>query len=79
MRDPVTEFKKEGYQMFENFLNEFKYGSLQALFNVELMPEEQPQAEVVQEEKPPEERKPKAPKPRKLKDRLKERQNKKPQ
>ncbi|RTZ68148.1 MAG: preprotein translocase subunit SecA, partial [Aquificaceae bacterium] len=77
MRDPVTEFKKEGYQMFENFLNEFKYATLQALFHVELMPEEPLQTEVEEINEPTEERKPRAPKPRKLKDRLKERQRKK--
>ena len=43
MRDPVTEFKKEAYQMFENFLNEFKYGALQSLFRVELAPQEEVQ------------------------------------
>ena len=43
MRDPVTEFKKEAYQMFETFLNEFKYGALQSLFKVELAPQEEAQ------------------------------------
>jgi len=47
-RDPVTEYKKEAYQMFENFLNEFKFGVLQSLFHVELAPQEpQPTAETV--------------------------------
>jgi hypothetical protein len=47
-RDPVTEYKKEAYQMFENFLNEFKFGVLQSLFRVELAPQEpQPTAETV--------------------------------
>ena len=43
MRDPITEFKKEAYQMFENFLNEFKYGVLQSLFRVEFAPQEEVQ------------------------------------
>ncbi len=81
MRDPVTEFKKEAYQMFENFLNEFKFGTIQSLMRVELA--QQPQeVEVVEqptqegENTPPqpvEEKKPRVPRPRKLKDRLKER------
>ena len=79
MKDPVTEFKKEGYHMFENFLNEFKYAALKGLFHVELMPEEPPQREIKEANATAEEKKPKAPKPRKLKDRLKERQRKGPQ
>ncbi len=39
-RDPVTEYKKEAYEMFENFLNEFKFGVLKSLFHVELAPQE---------------------------------------
>jgi len=39
-RDPITEYKKEAYQMFENFLNEFKYGVLRSIFNIQLAPEE---------------------------------------
>ncbi len=34
-RDPVTEYKREAYEMFENFLNEYKYGVLQSLFHVQ--------------------------------------------
>ena len=40
MRDPVTEYKKEAYHMFENFLNEFKYATLQSLFRIEFAQEE---------------------------------------
>jgi len=89
MRDPVTEFKKEAYEMFENFLNEFKFGTLQSLFRVELAPQEEvqeaqpsqgteqnptpPAGEPINNENPLGDRKPRTPKPRKLKDRLKER------
>ncbi len=44
MRDPVTEYKREAFEMFENFLNEFKYAALNSLFRVELAPQQpQPQ------------------------------------
>jgi preprotein translocase subunit SecA len=46
-RDPVTEYKKEAYQMFENFLNEFKFGVLRSLFNVEIAPQEPQPTQVV--------------------------------
>ena len=88
MRDPVTEFKKEGFEMFENFLSEFKYGTIQSLLRVEFaQPQEEQQPSLPQETQPlqtssaptpestqkEEAKKPRAPRPRKLKDRLKER------
>ena len=88
MRDPVTEFKKEGFEMFENFLSEFKYGTIQSLLRVEFaQPQEEQQPSLPQETQPlqtesgptpesiqkEETKKPRAPRPRKLKDRLKER------
>ncbi|NPB05050.1 MAG: preprotein translocase subunit SecA [Aquificae bacterium] len=78
MRDPVTEFKKEAYEMFENFLNEFKFAALGSLFKVEVPAQTEGGVSLkAGEAKPAEggqtERKPRTPKPRKLKDRLKER------
>jgi len=84
-RDPVTEYKKESYAMFENFLNEFKQAVLRSLFHVELAsqepapppPTEEPAArrEAAKEER----RKPRTPKPRRLKDRLGERSRQSPE
>ncbi len=46
MRDPITEYKKEAYEMFESFLNEFKFAVLNALFHIELAPQTPEQAPV---------------------------------
>jgi preprotein translocase subunit SecA len=84
MRDPVTEYKKEAYHMFESFLNEFKYATLQSLFRVEFATEETQEVQEEVQSSPTSlgiennskqaegVKKPRAPRPRKLKDRLKE-------
>jgi len=55
MRDPVAEYQKEAYEMFENFLNEFKYAVIHSLMHVQLAtPEGQTQtpAQGMKEEEP---------------------------
>ena len=49
MKDPVSEFKREGFQLFEQFLNEFKYATVQALLNVQLEQPSPPQGTAVEQ------------------------------
>jgi preprotein translocase subunit SecA len=57
MRDPITEFKKEAYEMFENFLNEFYFAVLHAIYHLEIptpgMEESLPSVEFQNVEVPP--------------------------
>ena len=49
MKDPVSEFKREGFQLFEQFLNEFKYATVQALLNIQLEQPSPPQGTAVEQ------------------------------
>ena len=83
-RDPLVEYKKEAYELFEDMMDRVKQATVNTLFNVQIKSEEELQEFEKEEEKKhekmlqsaslmaPEEKSDKKPRPKTLKERLEE-------
>ena len=44
-RDPLVEYKKEAFELFENLLNKLKYDFISLLMNIKLVQQDQSQSD----------------------------------